>query len=70
MNDLSIQRAIESVKYVARCASVDADTLGLQAVSIELAGAVDACDRAEKKLSQLRIQAVIERHRKAEVKTV
>lgn len=62
MKDLSIERAIESVKYVARCASVDADKLGLQNVSIELAGACDAADRAAKKLSDARVQARIERH--------
>lgn len=69
MNDLSIERAIESVKYVARCASVDADKLGLPGVSIELAGAVDAANRAAQKLTDARVKASVERFR-AEVKTV
>lgn len=58
---------LRTLAYVARCASVDADKLGLPGVSIELAGAVDAANRASQKLTDARVRASVERFR-AEVK--
>jgi hypothetical protein len=61
MNDLSIERAIDSVLYVARCASVDADKLGLLKVSIALAGAMDAATNAQLALANWREETLTER---------
>lgn len=51
--DLALQRAIEAVKYVARCASIDADRQGHVAIALHLASAMDAADQAAILLQQI-----------------